>query len=334
MGGRRAVVLFQMGGPENPGEVEAYLRRLFSDPLLFDLPGPGWLRGPLARFLASRRAGKTRRILSRIGGKSPLNETTRRQARTLEERLAGEGEVRVVVAMRYTQPDTREAVGTLAEYRPDSVVLLPLYPQYCRATTGSSLAEWDRSAPTPRPWREIRVLSYCGYRPFLEALAERVREGLDRFPRVERDRVHLLFSAHGIPERLRRRGDPYVDEVRETVRATLEVGGFGNPWSSAFQSRVGPLAWVRPSVTDELERLAREGGEAVLVVPVSFVSDHTETLVELGMVLRERAERLGLERFELASALDDSPRFVDALADLVRVASEGGRAEGVRIEDR
>ena len=313
---RLGVVLFQLGGPDSLDAVEPFLFNLFSDPDIIDFPFARLARQPLARLVARNRAGKVKKHYAEIGGASPLIELTRRQAVALEQELSTCIAARVFVAMRYWHPLTEEAVAAVARERFDHLVLLPLYPQYSRVTTGSSLNEWNRRYQGAGNHLPVAVIPHFFQHPlYLDALAENINQSLTRFP-VGAE-VHLLFSAHGVPESVIQEGDPYQEQTEATVRLVMECGGWSNPSSLCYQSKVGPGRWLGPMLHSTLERLRAGGSRNVLVIPISFVTDHIETLHEIDLEAREQAARLGFSRFEMMPALNDSPAFIRALADLV-----------------
>jgi len=316
-------VLFQLGGPDSLEAVEPFLYNLFSDPDIIDFPFARLAREPLARLVSARRAKRVQQHYARIGGRSPIRELTELQARRLEKELGNSLEARVFVAMRYWRPLTEEAVRKVLEHQPERLVLLPLYPQYSLATTGSSLNEWQRKFP-PGHAIEVKVVrDYHTHPLYIRAIVERINEGLEPFRKTNGSAlrlpsdVHLLFSAHGVPEDLIKSGDPYQAQIEETARLVKERGAWPNPHSLCFQSRSGPGRWLGPSLHAALQTLAARGSERVLVVPISFVSDHVETLYELDIEARELAERLCIQQFHITKGLNDSPAFIGALADLV-----------------
>ncbi len=317
--GRLGVLLMNMGGPGSLDEVRPYLSRLFSDPHMIDLPLGRLYQDIFAWILARARAKTSVERYRLIGGGSPLGEITRRQAAALEARLAEVGtEARVYVAMRYTAPSAAEALGRMKEDGVEQVLALPLYPQFSRTTTGSSFQELDRIMGRMRPDFTVgRVESWHDAPAFLAALAGRIREGIEGLPADRRDGARLLFCAHALPRAYVDRGDPYVDQVRATVAGVMErIGTL--PWRLAFQSRLGPVEWVGPSVEEVIDALAREGTCAVLAVPVSFVSENLETLYDLDIALRDRARDLGIEHFMRVAALNDDPAFIEALCEIVK----------------
>lgn len=322
-----AVVLFNLGGPDSPEAVLPFLRNLFSDPAIVAAPGP--VRWCLARLIASRRAAAARDIYRRIGGASPLPAETRKQADALETRLRDIGPVRCFVAMRYWRPFVEDAARRVAAFDPDRVVLLPLYPQFSTTTTASSMAAWRRGAAAAG--LRAPVSAVCCYPVdlgFTAAHAAAIDEAAAAAPAGAPRR--LLFSAHGLPKRIVARGDPYREQVERTAAAV--AARLRDPdvdWRVCYQSRVGPLEWIGPSTDDEIRRAgaARLG---VVVAPVSFVSEHSETLVELDMEYRALAERCGVPFFVRVPALGVRAGFIDALAGLVRAAlrSPGGIVAG------
>jgi ferrochelatase len=270
---------------------------------------------------------------AQIGGRSPLRELTELQARRLESELRNSLEARVFVAMRYWHPFTEEAVRELLNHQVQRLVLLPLYPQFSRVTTGSSLKEWERHFSPGHPLDVKIVRDYYTHPLYIEAVVERVNEGLEQFRRTNGSTlrfpsdVHLLFSAHGVPETIIKTGDPYQAQIEATVRLVLERGMWPNPHSLCYQSRSGPGRWLGPSLQEALQTIASNGSERVLVVPISFVSDHVETLYEINIEARELAERLGIQRFHVTVGLNGSPTFIRALADIVLGALAGGDGE-------
>jgi len=320
---RLGVVLFQLGGPDSPEAVEPFLYNLFCDPDIINFFG-GWLaRRPLAWWIAHRRAGIVREHYDAIGGHSPIRELTERQARALEQALAPDFDARCFLAMRYWHPLTPEAVAAVRSAAPDRLVLLPLYPQYSFATTLSSLKEWRRaysahaSASAPAP-REIVIEEFHLHPQYIAALVRNIEAALARF--ADRRNVQLVFSAHGLPLSLIARGDPYQRQVQETVAAVMARGGWPHPHLLCFQSRVGRQKWLEPSLTQTLERLPREGKKHLLVIPISFVTEHIETLHEINIEARSHALAAGVQQFEMMPALDDSLGFIASLASLVRAA--------------
>jgi len=317
------VVLFQLGGPDSLEAVEPFLYNLFCDPDIIDFPFARLAREPLARLVSARRARRVQGHYAQIGGKSPIRELTELQASRLECELRNSLEACVFVAMRYWHPLTEEAVRQVLDHQIRTLVLLPLYPQYSVVTTGSSLHEWERRFPRGYSVDVRTVRDYHNHPIYIQALVERINEGLAEFRKTNGSAlrlppdVHLLFSAHGVPESIIKAGDPYQAQIEATVGLVRERGGWPNPHSICYQSRSGPGRWLGPSLHEALQGLASTRHERILVVPISFVSDHVETLYEINIEARELAERLCIQHFHVTQGLNDSPTFIRALADLV-----------------
>ncbi|GAB4341929.1 MAG: ferrochelatase [Desulfobulbaceae bacterium] len=311
------VLLLNLGGPEKPEDIEPFLRNLFSDREIIRL-GPSFLQKPIARLIARRRAPKSRENYLKIGGGSPIREITDRQASALEAELAREGSFLVRSCMRYWHPFATEALRELANAGVREIVALPLYPQYSVATTGSSLSDL-RAALRSHPSIPLHVIrSWPDQHDYVKCLASRIEEGAANFAGED---VQVVYSAHSLPRKFIDEGDPYVDETRQTIRAVEELTG--RRGRLCFQSRSGPVEWLEPSTPDMLKQLAAEGCKNVLMVPISFVSDHVETLYEIDMLYRDTARELGM-RLESTRALNDDPAFIRGLAALVRDALPHG----------
>jgi protoporphyrin/coproporphyrin ferrochelatase len=310
-----AIILFNLGGPDTLEAVQPFLRNLFSDPAILRVPS--FIRGPLASFIARRRAPIAREIYGKIGGASPILGQTEAQARALEEALgAGDGEGhewRGYVCMRYWHPMTEATVRSVERFRPDRIVLLPLYPQYSTATTASSFKAWNDLARFKVPTAVVK--DYPVEPGFIAASVALVKEGLDQAGDGPK---RVLFSAHGLPERVIKAGDPYQGQVEQSAKAIANAIG-GLDWSVCYQSRVGPLKWIGPSTDAEI---ARAGVDRVSVVlyPLSFVSEHSETLVELDIEYRHLAEKAGVPAYIRVPTVGTHPLFIAGLARLVRDA--------------
>lgn len=310
---RLAVVLFNLGGPDGPPDVRPFLQNLFSDPAIIGLPG--FIRKPLAAFIAKRREKSAQANYALMGGGSPLLGETFKQAGALQDALSGAAdEVRVFVAMRYWRPFTEDTAKDVAAWAPDQVVLLPLYPQFSTTTTASSLKAWSEAYVGPG---EVRtVCCYPQGSGWIEAQAQLIRQKLDQ---ASGKPVRVLFSAHGVPETvISRRGDPYQAQVEMTARALVAELGLAD-WQVCYQSRVGPMKWLGPSTPEALEQAARDG-VGVIVAPIAFVSEHIETLVELDIEYAHLAETLGIEPYLRSPAVSVTPVFIQTLADAVRAA--------------
>lgn len=315
------VVLFQLGGPDTLAAVEPFLYNLFCDPEIINFMGATLARKPLAKFIARKRSQIVREHYQAIGGGSPIVELTNRQARALTEALAPDFDATVVVAMRYWHPLTAEAIAKLQGLALDELVLLPLYPHYSFATTGSSLKEWQRlyRADKAQKTPSVKMVNDFHDHPlYIAALVERINEALENVSQPEE--IHLVFSAHGLPMSLVEKGDPYPKQIEATVNLVRQRGAWKNPHTLCYQSRVGKQKWLEPSLTQTIEKLANSGVRRMLVIPISFVTEHIETLHEINIEAREQAEALGVEEFRMMPSLNDSPTFIRALADLVQQA--------------
>jgi ferrochelatase len=313
-----AIVLFNLGGPDSPEAVQPFLRNLFSDPAIISLPTI--FRLPLARLIARRRAPIAREIYHQIGGRSPIFEETRRQADALEAALSKDDvTAKAFVAMRYWHPFSDGAARAIKAFNPDKIVLLPLYPQYSTTTTDSSLKDWARSAKkagitTPTS----QVCCYPTDQGFISAAAAHIRT-IMAGARSDIS-YRLLLSAHGLPKRVIQKGDPYQRQVEKTasaILAALAIPGLDS--QVCYQSRVGPLEWIGPATDNEIRRAAKDG-KGVIIAPVAFVSEHSETLVELDIEYRKLAEEVGVPDYRRAATAGVHPDFIAGLAGLVRRA--------------
>jgi len=312
-----AIVLFNLGGPDNLDAVRPFLRNLFSDPEIIRVPA--FLRALLARFIAYRRAPVARKIYSKIGGRSPILPETKLQARALEAALGEKGvNAKCFIAMRYWRPFTAEAAAAVKAFAPDKVVLLPLYPQYSTTTTRSSRGAWAKDAKNLKlDFPTCEICCYPTEAGFITAVAARMREVMARKkPGVE---YRVLFSAHGLPKKIVEAGDPYQSQVEMTAAAIVQEFGQENlDWTVCYQSRVGPLEWIGPATDEEIRRAGNDG-KGLIVVPVAFVSEHSETLVELDIDYAELAQRVGVPDYLRAATVRDHSDFITGLAGLVSV---------------
>ena len=318
----------QLGGPDSLEAVQPFLYNLFCDPDIIDLPGAFLFRKTLARMISTRRAPKVQELYRKIGGRSPILPQTLTQAESLKKELEQRGHpMDVMVAMRYWQPFTDEAVRGLLAKNIDEVVLLPLYPHYSRTTTGSGVHEWTRTLKRLNAshlrWQLIE--SYYDHPLYIHAIVERIREALDDVPQTQRKAVHSVFSAHGTPIQLVKAGDPYSGQIRRTYELVLERGNFGLPHHLCFQSKVGPQRWLEPSLTQTIEDLGKAGVSHVVVIPISFVSDHIETLSEINLEARAEAHAAGISSFTMTKPLLTSEPFIWCLAELVIHRIAGSR---------
>ncbi|HJS84462.1 MAG TPA: ferrochelatase [Acetobacteraceae bacterium] len=319
---RIAIVLFNLGGPDRPEAIRPFLLNLFRDKAILRVPF--FIRPILARIIARQRLKPATENYAVLGGRSPLLELTEAQASALAKALP-EVEAGCFVAMRYWHPFSEEAARAVKAFQPHEVVLLPLYPQFSTTTTGSSLDAWREAAA--RVGLVAPVTTVCCWpedAAYVAATAAIARRSWEEAV-SKGGRVRLLFSAHGLPEAIVRAGDPYQWQVERTARAVLGAWGADAPpdWAICYQSRATPQKWLEPSTDQEIARAARDG-VAALVVPIAFVSEHSETLVELDVEYRHLAERLGVPGYFRVPTQNDDPLFIAALAGLVRRARAAG----------
>jgi len=333
---RIGIVLFQLGGPDSLEAVEPFLRNLFLDPDIIPMGPLGFLRKPLANYIAKKRSVPVRGRYAMIGRRSPIGILTERQRRALVAALSTELDVVAVTAMRYWKPLTEDAVESLRAAGPlDEIVLLPLYPHFSYATTLSSLKEWRRVYDQPENGPPQKTIGQFYNHPlYIQALVAKIGVCLRQFS--DSSRIQLVFSAHGLPMSLVEKGDPYPKQIEETVRVTCELGAqkYAN-WPKrhllCYQSRVGPAKWLEPPFVGTLERLGHEGVKEMLVVPISFVTEHIETLHEINIEGRMDAKKFGIERFRMMPAVGDSHLFISCLKDLVLSAlAEKAPGEALR----
>jgi len=310
---KNAVVLLNLGGPDSLEAVEPFLKNLFSDHDIFKIP----LGQKIFASLISRwRAPKVIEKYKIIGGKSPINEWTSVQGAMLQETLKKETNgIQVYIAMRYWRPAIRDVAAELSEKKLKKIILLPLYPQYSITTTGSSFKEWERTY-TGDPARVSYIDHYAESKKYISAINHRIDEAILRFSSEVRKEIQIVFSAHGTPEQLVKKGDPYSQQIKTTVARVMAERNFSHAHHLCFQSKVGPLPWLKPSTLETLMELANHKQKQILMVPISFVSDHIETLFELDIEYREIALKAGIENYVVTQGLNDSETFIDALKDI------------------
>jgi ferrochelatase len=313
---KTAIILFNLGGPDDLKSVKPFLFNLFSDNAIIDLPKP--FRFLLAKLISSRRAVKARDIYNKIGGKSPILELTNLQAKSLENNLSTQNkdsEYKVFVSMRYWHPMSDVVVRNVKNYSPDKIILLPLYPQFSTTTTGSSFSDWERAASsiglkTPT----TKICCFPSDLGFIAAHAKLIKDAY--WKASENGKPRVLFSAHGLPEKIIEKGDPYQWQIEKTVSMITQILAIEElDYSICYQSKVGLLKWLTPSTESEIKRAGDEK-IPLLVVPVSFVSEHSETLVELDIEYRKLAEKHGVTGYVRVPSLGVEPLFIEALADL------------------
>ncbi|HEY3876892.1 MAG TPA: ferrochelatase [Candidatus Kapabacteria bacterium] len=323
-----AIILLQFGGPDSLEAVEPFLYNLFCDPDIFQLPFVstegigGWLNRHLqqsaAKFISSRRAPVVKEKYAEIGGKSPIIEKTNEQVEALQKYLDThypDIKTTVRLAARYWNPLTAATMESLVRDNITDVILLPLYPQYSVVNAGSSFHEWERQTKAHNAnFNERRIREFYTNEKYIASLNARIEEGLAEFQNP--DSVYLLFSAHGTPLDIVKRGDPYSHQIRETMELIMKTNGRNNPYMLSFQSKVGPKKWLKPSTHDTLLELGMKGITDMLVVPIAFVSDHIETLHELNIEERVTAESAGIKNYSIMQGLNDHPLFIECLADI------------------
>ena len=317
---KTGVLLFNLGGPETLADVRPFLYNLFSDPEIVRLPIRA-MQKPLAWMISTARHKKSSGYYAQIGGGSPLRRITDQQATALREELARRGvDANIYVGMRYWQPFTEEAIDQIVRDGVDQLILLPLYPQFSVSTTGSSFKDFDELMEKRGGHQRIQrkyISRWHKNETYIRALAEQITAEIGKFPDPNPRHVHLIFSAHSVPQSYIEKGDPYLRETQETVRMVAEKLGDLSPVHLSFQSKVGPVKWLEPSTDAKLRELAAQGVEQILAIPISFVSDHIETLYELDILYKNLADEIGVKSYRRVPALNCNPTFINALADLV-----------------
>ena len=320
-----AVVLFNLGGPDSPEAVRPFLFNLFNDPAIIRLPFP--FRQILARMISSGRETAAQEIYAKIGGHSPILENTQAQASLLEKRLNDLGEVKCFVAMRYWHPFTEETAMAVKAFRPDRIILLPLYPQFSTTTTQSSFDAWHKAAQQARLFAPTKTICcYPENTGFITALVEATIAAYDQAK--EHGTPRVLFSAHGLPEKIVKAGDPYPSHCEKTAKAIvaeMEKTGQTLDWTLCYQSRVGRLKWIEPYTDEEIIRAGKEK-KPLVIVPIAFVSEHSETLVEIDIEYRHLAEQSGVPFFAYVPTVGEALDFIEGLSDMVRASLRDPRA--------
>ena len=315
---RVGVLLFNLGGPETLRDVKPFLYRLFSDPEIIHVKFSP-LRKAIAYTIATLRRKTSESYYSQIGGGSPLRRLTEEQASALADEIKRRGrDVETFVGMCTWHPFLFEAVNKIDEANIDSLVILPLFPQYSVTTTGSGFAVLRQLIDKHPQFKKLDVQWICSWADhpaYIESFAQAIQRELGKF--TDTEKVHLLFSAHSIPESYVRNGDPYLEQTKETVELIMDRLGRRNPYRLSFQSKIGPVKWLEPFTNDVIVELGKQGVDDVLVIPVSFVSEHIETLYELDILFRKVAADAGVENFRRVPALNSDPTFIRALADIV-----------------
>lgn len=309
--GKNGVILLNMGGPDTLDDVQPFLFNLFSDREIIPL-GPPFLQKFLAWVIARRRAPKSRAIYAKIGGGSPLKDISFRQAKALETALSTDGDYSVTVAMRYWPPYADQAIRQMLAAGAERLIALTLYPHYSKATTGSSIAQLKMTLQRLAPEIPLTCVSFWPTQSeYITAVAENILQGLTEFGELP---VQVVYSAHSLPVSFIKDGDPYVDHIKQSIVAIEKITGHRG--RLCYQSRSGPVEWLSPSTPEMLKTLADEGCKNILMVPISFVSDHIETLYEINMLYRDQAEQLGIYLKAIPS-LNTNPLFINGLRSLV-----------------
>jgi ferrochelatase len=307
-----AVVLMNLGGPDSLENVRQFLENLFSDPDIFKIP---IYQKQIAKIISKVRAPKIIEEYKLIGGKSPIIYWTERQKFLLETKLNEKEHLfDVFIAMRYWHPRSVEVCSKLDSNLYNKIILFPLYPQYSYTTVRSSVNEWHRYYQGDKD-KLIYIHDFYRNKNYLRALNEKIDLALDKFKVPDKSKIHFLFSAHGIPINYIKQGDPYQNQIEETVNLVMKMRNFSNEYSLAYQSKIGPMKWLKPSIDFEIKRLSAKGNKYLLVIPISFVSDHVETLFELDIKYRKVAEHAGVQDFIIVEGLNDSTRLIDALSE-------------------
>ncbi len=310
---KKAVILFNLGGPDSLESVEPFLFNLFNDPAIISIPS--FLRYPLAKFISKRRAPIAKNIYKEIGNKSPILELTEHQAKTLENSLSKKGEYKCFVVMRCWHPRAADVINKVKNYNPDEIILLPLYPQYSASTSGSSIDEWNELCRKENYNTKTKII--CCYPTedyFIESHISLIKKTIEK---IKNNNFKLIFSAHGLPENKIKKGDPYQWQVEETVKRIMsKIKNEKLDYILSYQSRVGPLKWIGPSTDEVIKKYSKEK-KGIVIVPVAFVSEHSETLVELDIEYKQLAEKNGCSFYKRVPALGIEENFIKGLAHLV-----------------
>lgn len=310
---KTAVILFNLGGPDKQESVKPFLFNLFNDPNIFKIPNP--FRFVLAKLISNLRNKEAREIYSEIGGKSPILDITNNQALELQKALAQQGkEAKVFVCMRYWHPMTTEVIKKVKDYQPDNIFLLPLYPQYSTTTTKSSLDRWfDEAKKQSLIVNTNYVCCYPTDSSLIKAHQKLIQKKIDL---IKNKKIRVLFSAHSLPVSIIKSGDPYQWQIEKTVQAVVNGLSDFDDYVLAYQSKVTPVKWLEPTTPSEIKKAIQED-VAIIIVPIAFVSDHSETLVELDIQYKEMAEKMGFDNYYRSESLNMNSIFINGLAEIV-----------------
>jgi len=311
---KKAVILFNLGGPDKLESVEPFLFNLFNDPAILNLPS--LFRFPLAKLIANRRAPTAKKIYSELGGSSPILQLTQEQAQALELKLNKDDsscDYKCFIVMRCWHPRAENVLKEVSDYKPDEIILMPLYPQYSAATSGSSIKEWNDVCK--KNDFKIKTSTICCYptdENFIEAHKEEIMKKIKNL-----NNFKLIFSAHGLPEKNIKKGDPYQWQVEQSVKKIIESLKIKDlDWILSYQSRVGPLKWIGPS-TEEIIIENSKLGKHIVLVPIAFVSEHSETLVELDIEYKELADKNGCKNYSRIPALGTNKNYIASMSNLI-----------------
>ena len=309
---KKAVVLFNLGGPDKLESVEPFLFNLFNDPAIISIPSI--FRYPLAKFISKRRAPIAKNIYREIGSKSPILELTQNQAKSLENSLLKKGDYKCFIIMRCWHPRAADVIKEVKDYNPNEIILLPLYPQFSASTSGSSIKEWNDLCKKEN--LNIKTKTICCYpteKNFLVSHAELIKKTIKNLDK----NFKLLFSAHGLPENKIKKGDPYQWQVEQTVQGIMyQLKDRNLDYTISYQSRVGPLKWIGPSTDEVIIKYSKEKN-GIVIVPVAFVSEHSETLVELDIEYKKLAEKNGCSFYKRVPALGTEENYIKGLIELI-----------------
>ncbi|MAV88435.1 MAG: ferrochelatase [Rhodospirillaceae bacterium] len=312
---KRAIILFNLGGPNNSDAVRPFLFNLFNDPAIINVPNP--MRWLIAKLISYKRSPIAKEIYNEIGGKSPILELTQQQAKALELGINNdpENEFKVFIVMRYWHPMSMDVVPNVKKYNPDEILLLPLYPHFSSTTSGSSIKDWHKTAKKAGLKKLTKII--CCY-PTEINLIKAHSELLQKEIKKSNNNPRILFSAHGLPKKIINKGDPYQAHIEKTALAIAnEVKLKNKDWSICYQSRVGPLEWIGPSLDEELTRASNDN-IGVIVLPIAFVSEHSETLVELDIEYKKLAMDLKIPTYQRVPAVGTNVNFIASLIQMVR----------------
>jgi ferrochelatase len=317
---KKAIILFNLGGPDNLSAVEPFLFNLFNDPAIINLPF--FFRYPLAKFISKRRTPTAKAIYAEMGGKSPILEETQKQAEAIEKSLQNEKDkYKCFISMRCWNPRAINTIKKVKKFKPDQIILLPLYPQYSNATSGSSINEWFDVCKKEKLTTETKIICcYPTEKDFILSYAGLIKEKID----LEKlNETTLIFSAHGLPENKIKQGDPYQWQVEQSVKELVQKLSISNlNYILSYQSRVGPLKWIGPSTENIIKDEAKKQ-KIIIVVPVAFVSEHSETLVELDIEYKKLAEENGSKDYIRVPAVTVNKDFINSLKASILQASIG-----------